>query len=134
MTETPEPATQPTSVAAAPPAPVHEPVKSPRLFVVAAWVVIVAGILFILSTIFFAGAMVFGISHHCHHHHHGMMYGPGGPGGPGGGPWQYGPGGPGMVVTPFGPPPGFGPGGPGGPSQSPTTSAPAPNTPATPRP
>ncbi len=117
----------------------------------AAWVVIVAGIVFILSTVFFAGAMVMGFNHHCNYkHHHGMMYGPGGPGGPGGGPWQFGgPGGPGMVGPwgpppgygpggpggPFGPPPGYGPGGPGGPGQSPTTSAPAPapNTPGTPR-
>ncbi len=30
----------------------------------AAWVVIVAGIVFILSTIFFVGAMVVGINHH----------------------------------------------------------------------
>jgi hypothetical protein len=103
----------------------------------AAWVVIVAGIVFILSTVFFAGAMVMGFNHHCNYkHHHGMMYGPGGPGGPGGGPWQFGgPGGPGMV-GPWGPPPGYGPGGPGGPGQSPTTSAPAPapNAPGTPRP
>jgi hypothetical protein len=140
MTETPEPSTQPTSVAAAPPP--YEPVKAPRLYVAAAWVVIVAGIVFILSTVFFAGAMVVGLGYHCHYkHHHDMMYGPGGPGGPGGpdgpegGPWQYGgPWGPGMAPPfgpggpggPFGPPPGFGPGGPGGPGQMPTTSAPAP--------
>ncbi len=105
----------------------------------AAWVVIVAGILFILATVFFAGALVVGVGHHCYRHHHGMMFKPGGPWGPGGGPWQYGgPYGPGMA-PPFGPPPGFGPGGPGGPggpSQLPTTTAPAPapNTPGTPRP
>ncbi len=107
----------------------------------AAWVVIVAGIVFILSTIFFAGAVAVGIGEHCYYrHHHGMMFRPGGPGGPWGpGPWQYGgPWGPGMAPS-FGPPPGFGPGGPGGPggpSQTPTTSAPAPapNAPGTPRP
>ncbi len=107
----------------------------------AAWVVIVAGIVFILATVFFAGAMIVGIGHQCYYrHHHGMMFKPGGPWGPGGGPWQYGgPYGPGMA-PPFGPPPGYGPGGPGGPGQLPTTSAPAPapapapNTPGTPRP
>ncbi len=147
---------QPTSVAAGPPAPApaYERVKPPRLYLAAAWVVIVAGIVFILSTIFFAGAMIVGFNHHCHYkHHHGMMYGPDGPGGPGGprAAWQFGgPAGPGMVVGPWGPPPGFGPGGPGGPfgppppgpggpggpSQSPTPSppAPAPNTPGNPRP
>jgi hypothetical protein len=134
MTETPEPSTKPTSAAAAPPSPAQEALRLPRLYTAAAWVVIVAGIVFILSTIFFAGAMVFGISHHCsHRHHHDMMYKPGGPWGPGGGPWQYG--GPGM--GPYGPPPpGYLPGAPGGAGQMPTTSAPtpAPNTPATPRP
>jgi hypothetical protein len=106
--------------------------------VAAAWVVIVAGIVFILATVFFAGAMIVGIGHQCYYRdHHGMMFKPGGPWGPGGGPWQYGgPYGPGMA-PPFGPPPGVGPGGPGGPAgpgQLPTTSAPAPNTPGTPRP
>jgi hypothetical protein len=141
MSQTPEPSTQPTSVPAAPrPAPpAHERVKPPGLYVAAAWVVIVAGIVFILATVFFAGAMVVGFNDHCHYrYHHGMMFGPAGPGGPGGpwgGQWGYGPGGPGMA-PPFGPPPGFGPGGPGGPGQSPTTSAPAPvpNAPGTPRP
>jgi hypothetical protein len=105
-------------------------------------VVIVAGIVFILATVFFAGAMVMGVGQHCYYrHHHGMMFKPGGNWGPGG-PWQNGgPYGPWM-----GPPPGAGPGGPGagpggpggpgGPSQLPTTSAPAPapNPPGTPRP
>ncbi len=100
----------------------------------AAWVVIVAGIVFILSTVFFACAVAVGISEHCYYrHHHGMMFRPGGPGGPWGpGPQYGGPWGSGMA-PPFGPPPGFGP---GGPSQTPTTSAPAPapNAPGTPRP
>jgi hypothetical protein len=100
--------------------------------------VIVAGIVFILATVFFAGALIVGVGHHCYYsHRHGTMFKPGGPWGPGGGPWQYGgPYGPGMA-PPFGPPPGVGPGGPGGPAgpgQLPTTSAPAPNTPGTPRP
>lgn len=164
MSETPEPSTQPTSFAAPPPPPAppaRDRVKPPGLYVAAAWVVIVAGIVFILATVFFAGAMVVGFNYDCRHHH-GMMFRPGGPGGPGGpwnGPWGYGPGGPGMAppfgpggpgapppgfgpAGPGGPPPEFGPGGPGGPppgygpGQSPTTSAPAPapNAPGTPRP
>ena len=106
----------------------------------AAWVVIVAGIVFILATVFFAGAMVMGVGQHCYYrHHHGMMFKPGGPWGPGG-PWQNGgPYGPWMGPPPPGAGPGVGPGGPGGPggpSQLPTTNAPAPtpNTPGAPRP
>ena len=81
----------------------------------AAWVVIVAGIVFILATVFFAGAMVVGFNHHCNYRDH-MMYQPGGPGGPwGAGPWQFvGPAGPGNG-PPGGPPPGSSPGGPSGP-------------------
>ncbi len=110
MTETPEPATRPTSPVAAQPA--VERVKPPRLYTAAAWVVIVAGIVFILSTVFFAGAVILGHSHHCYpRYYHGVMYGPG----PYGGPGMY--------------PPGYGPGGPAGPSQSPT-----PPTPQTPSP
>jgi hypothetical protein len=107
-------------------------------YLAAAWVVIAAGIVFILATVFFAGAFVVGFGDHCHHHHHhGMMYKPDGPWGPGGGAWgpgggAWGPGG--GPYPPGGPPPGAGPGGPGGPSQLPTTSAPAPNAPGTPRP
>ncbi len=153
MSETPDPATRPTPVAATPPPRAYEPAKPPRVYVAAAWVVIVAGVLFILATVFFAGAMVVGFSHHCHdRYHHDMMYKPGGPWSPGGGPGQFGePYSPGMA-PPYGPPAGFGPGGPGGPppsfapgfgpggqggySQSPVTSppAPAPNTPGNPRP
>jgi hypothetical protein len=112
--------------------------------------VIVAGIIFILGTVFFAGAIVVGVGSHCYYRHHHMMFRPGGPWGPSGGPWQFGePYGPGMAPPfgppgfgpggPLGPPPGFGPGGPGGPSQLPTTAttsapAPAPNAPGTPRP
>ena len=46
------------------------------LFQFAAWVVIVAGITFIVSTIFFTGAYVakggWHGHHHCHHHDHSM--------------------------------------------------------------
>ena len=76
------------------------------LYLVAAWVVIVAGIVFILSMVFWTGAMVVGYDHDGEHHHphHGMMWAPDGPGGPGG-PGQFGPGGPGPMVTPPPPPP-----------------------------
>src|SRR6516165_10056371 len=112
MSETPDPPTHPTSAAptAPPPQPAYERATPPRIYVAAAWVVIVAGIVFILAIVFFAGAMVVGVGHHCYYRgHHGMMFRPGGP---------------------------WGPGGPGGPSQLPTTSAPAPapNTPGNPRP
>ncbi|MBW0015012.1 hypothetical protein [Mycobacterium sp.] len=137
MSETSDAPTPTTSaVATPPPTPAYERAKPPRLYVVAAWVVIVAGVVFIVATIFFAGAAIAGFGGHCYQrYHHGMMYKPWGPGG---GQWQYGgPYGPGMV-PPFPPPPGFGPpppggpagpAGPGGPSQSPTTSAPAPPRP-----
>jgi hypothetical protein len=61
MSETPEPSTKPTSVAATPlpPPPPPQRAKPPVLYAVAAWVVIVAGIVFILSIVFFSGAMVF---------------------------------------------------------------------------
>lgn len=143
MSETSEPTTKPTSVAPAEPPPpprAVEPAKPPKLYVAAAWVVIVAGIVFILATVFFAGALVVGAGQ-CHHRmHHGMFRpggpgGQGGPGGPGGGLQFGGPGGPGMGAPfPGGPPPAFGPGGPppgfspGGPA-SPTTTAPGSATP-----
>jgi hypothetical protein len=139
MSETPEPSTPPASVAAAPPLPPAPRAKPPRLYTAAAWVVIVAGIMFILSVVFFSGAIIFGHNYDCHRYHHGIFR-PGGPGGPWGppgyGPWQPGepggPGGPGWAPSPF---PG-GPGGPGGPfagpgpGQSPTTVAPPPGSPA----
>jgi hypothetical protein len=64
MTETPE-------ITPTPPAPPGEP-KPYWLYRLAAWVVIVAGIVFIVSPIFFAGVWA---SHggfrgqHCHGHH-----------------------------------------------------------------
>jgi hypothetical protein len=150
MTETPENPTHPTSVA--PTEPAHAPLvreRPSRLAVVALWVAIVAGIVFIVAVIFFSG---FAMGRHAgggggHHHWNGQQHGahgfafhhphpmgswgawgpgPGGfPGGPGGGPGGF-PGGPG------GGPGGYpgGPGGPGGP-----TSIPAPPSPtATPHP
>ncbi len=58
------------------------------LYRFAAWVVIVAGIVFIVTTIFFAGFKIAHFGHHgCHHHggwHGQHSMGQGGPGGPGG--------------------------------------------------
>lgn len=134
MSETPAPAPPPPP-AATPPPPLP-PEKLPRLYQAAAWVVIVAGVIFIAWTLFLAGAVAFGQGrcyHHRHHHHD--MYWPGGPGGPDGpGPWpgwQFG--------FPGQPPPGMGPGfpsgpgGPGGPAAS-TTGPGTPQTPSTPGP
>jgi hypothetical protein len=104
---------------------------------VAAWVGIVAGVVFIVAVVFFSGFVLgarSGGGHHGWGHHggggeFGMMFqqGPGpmfhrhwnpgggvGPDGPGG---PFGPGGPG----------GAGPGGPGGPGQPPSSSAPRPS-------
>jgi hypothetical protein len=143
MSETPEPSTQPTS--AVPPAPpvgpppgeaVAHSEKPPTLYRAAAWVVIVAGIVFIVAVIFFSG---FSLGRHSQMHwypyHHGMFRPGGPPGGPppGAGEWLF-PGGPGFPggppgsdMGPGGPPmmpmmpggPGMGPG-----SPSPTTTAP----------
>jgi hypothetical protein len=142
MSETPEFETEPTTspvATAPPPPPVYgdrpayvEPARHrpKRLFKAAAWVVIVAGSVFIAAVIFFTGFILgahSGGGHHRHHHGHGMMHdqgpgmmpmrpsfifpgGPGGPGGPGmfpGGPGQFGPGpgnfGPGQQQSPGSP-------------------------------
>ena len=93
MSETSDTPTVRTSTATAP-APATEPVlhRTPRVFAAAAWVAIVAGIVFIVGAIFFTG---FTLGRHAghggmhHHKHHAMMMhphrfgGPGGPGGPG---------------------------------------------------
>jgi hypothetical protein len=83
-------------------------------------VVIVAGIVFVLAVVFFAGARFAGHGQPYRHHHHGM-FGPDTPP-PDGPPWVVFPGGPfGPGAGPGGPPwvgpwgPGMGPGGPGGP-------------------
>lgn len=131
MSETPDPSTQPTPVAAAPPPP-PPPVKPPKVYTAAAWVVIVAGIVFILSVVFFS-ALVLGYHDHCYHRYHHGMFKPGGPG-PRYGPWPPGgPGGPGMAPPfPGGPGgPAAGPYGPAGPGQLPTTTVPSP-APSTP--
>src|SRR6516165_5027439 len=119
MTQAPEPQFQPPPPGP-PPAPALRVAKHSRLYQAAAWVVIVAGTVFIVAVIFFAGAAV-AWHEQPYRHHHGM-YAPGGqegpegmfvyPGGsfpPGMGPgWPGGP----MMPGPFGP--GMGPGGPGG--------------------
>lgn len=102
MAEIPEPRT-PAEGAPPPPAP---QAKANRLYQTAAWVVIVAGIVFVVSVIFFAGAYLSDDGWRGHHRHGPCMmhmgpppmapgpdFGPGpapGPGntrgGPGGGP------------------------------------------------
>ncbi len=97
MSETPETPTRPTAVATT---ATTEVVKPYWLYRFAAWVVIVAGIVFIVTTVFFAGFKIAGHGRHgCHHYwkqhhamgHGGMHHGQGpaagahdGPGGPGG--------------------------------------------------
>jgi hypothetical protein len=116
MTQAPEPQIPPRPVGPPPP-PLAHVARPSRLYQAAAWVVIVAGIVFVVAVIFFSGATF--AWHHQRYHHPGM-FGPGGPdetfvfpGGsfpPGMGPgW---PGGPPMMPGPFGP--GMGPGGHGG--------------------
>src|ERR1700760_3843925 len=102
MTQAPEPQFQPPPPG--PPPPPHA-VKPSRLYQAAAWVVIVAGTVFVVAVIFFAGAFVAGHDHPFRHHH--GMFGPGGSQGPEG-----------MVVFPGPFPPGTGPGWPGGPGGS----------------
>jgi hypothetical protein len=92
MSETSEAPTTRTATATAPPPPPPAEVvhRTPRVFQFAAWVAIVAGIVFIVSVIFFSGYSLGkhsgqGGYHHGHHKHHAMMFhrhGPGGPGGP----------------------------------------------------
>src|SRR5262249_45662585 len=113
MSETSETPTVRTPTATA---PAHAstdvaPYRTPRVFQFAAWVAIVAGIVFIVAAIFFTG---FTLGRHAghggfhHHKHHAMMMHPhrfGGPGGPGGGPGATPPGGP-ASATPGAPGPG----------------------------
>ena len=122
MTETPEPRTEPTTVTAAPPR--KDERRGPHwLFKLAAWVVIIAGIVFVFAVVFWTGLVIgaHGGGHHWHHDGRGMQHsrhsemwerGPMGP-------WQ---------------PPGFGPPAitaPGG-IPSPSTTPAAPTTPARP--
>jgi hypothetical protein len=79
MSETPESPTRPTAAATEAAAVA---VKPYWLYRFAAWVVIVAGIVFIVLSVFFTGFKVAHLGHHkCHHHgwHHQQ---PGGPTGP----------------------------------------------------
>lgn len=61
MSETPEPRTAPTTVDTTPAKPFW-------LYRFAAWVAVVAGIVFIAGVIFFSGAV---LTHHGHYGHHG---------------------------------------------------------------
>src|ERR1700761_1781858 len=127
MSETSETPTVRTATATAPPplAPAEVVHRTPRVFQFAAWVAIVAGIVFIVSVIFFSGYALGKHSGHGHHghKHHAMMGHPhrfGGPGGPGG---AWGPGGPG-ALPPGGAPAAPAPGAPG-PSQIPSSVSPS---------
>jgi hypothetical protein len=113
MTETPESTIEPTTAT-----------RPNRLGQVAAWVVIIAGVVFVVSTIFFWGLFL-GWSSGAHYGWHRGYYG-GRDGscpmmGPGGMDGMMGPGGMGGMMGPGGP------GGMMGPSQTP--SAPTPPTP-----
>lgn len=134
-TSTPEPATGPVTTATPSPQPAYverEPRRS-RLNAVAAWVGIVAGVVFIVAVVFFSGFIFGAHSGGGYRGHYGggdrdfgavhrggpppMFPIPMGPMGPGGGFERQGP--------------GFGPGGPGfrpeppQPSAAPSTTAPA---------
>jgi hypothetical protein len=122
MSETPEDRPEPTTVASES-RPVEPPPAVPpsaqydgpsRLGAVLAWVGIVAGVVFIVAVIFFAGFFlgVHARGYHGYHGHGEDMEHEGGPGGMmGPGQWQ-GPGGPGGMM---------GPGGMTGPGQQPPT-------------
>lgn len=100
MSETPETATVRIATGAEPaPIVITQPAqhRSPKIYQAAAWVAVIAGVVFITATIFFTGFILGKNSSHggCpppHHHHmgHEMMGPPGGhppmghPGGPGG--------------------------------------------------
>ncbi len=123
MSETSDTPTVRTSTATAPaPAAAPVPYRTPRVFLAAAWVAIVAGVVFIVSVIFFTGMALGHQGHggmHHHKHHAAFMHphrfgGPGGPGGPGGGPAAVQGGGP-ASATPGAP----------GPSQIPSSVAPS---------
>ena len=123
MTQVPEPPIQPPAgpPAAAPAAGLPLAFRHTRLYQAAAWVVIVAGTVFVLAVVFFAGAELSGHGPQYRNHHHGV-FAPDAPSGPDGPPWVVFPGGPFPPGSgPGGPPwvgpwgPGMGPGGPGGP-------------------
>ena len=92
MSETSDTPTVRTHTATAP-APAEPALhRTPRVFAFAAWVAIVAGIVFIVAVVFFTGFILGRHAGHGgfhHHKHHAMMmhphrFGPGGPGGLGG--------------------------------------------------
>jgi hypothetical protein len=121
MTQTPESRAEPTTVTGQSGNDDLDGAPS-RLGQVTAWVVIVAGVVFVVAVVFFSGFFLGRSSDGHHGWHRGYycggdgtwpMMGPGGMTGPGG---MMGPG-------------EMGPGGPMGPQQTPTTSAPT-----TPRP
>ena len=124
-TSSSEPATGPVATATPTAVDTVEPRHHTRLTAVAAWVGIVAGVVFIVAVVFFSGfflGMRSGGGGHHHgwghgHHHHAMMHRGGPP------MWQMGPRGGG---------PGFGPGGPGfqgpGPQQPSTSGTPSTTT------
>jgi hypothetical protein len=129
-TSSSEPATGPVATAAPPPTPA-EPQRHSRLSAVAAWVGIVAGVVFIVAVIFFSGFILGAHSgghrggwHHGGGHHGFAMMHHGGP--------------PMFQMGPRGdrPWPPFGPGGPGGPNfQGPSPQQPtSPSTTPAPRP
>ncbi|OSC26652.1 hypothetical protein B8W69_15670 [Mycobacterium vulneris] len=110
MSETSETPTVRHSTATAPvAAEAAAAYRAPRVFQLAAWVAIVAGIVFIVAVIFFTG-FILGHrgghhGHHHHKHHHAMVHhrGPGGPGsfgGPGAPGGQGGQNGPGATSAP----------------------------------
>ncbi|MHA7655085.1 hypothetical protein ACX9NJ_06035 [Mycobacterium sp. ML2] len=80
MSEISDTPTAPTSTAVAPPPPAERVEdRTPKVFKAAAWVAIVAGIVFIVAVIFFTGFRL-GVAaghggHQRHHHKHaGMMH------------------------------------------------------------
>ncbi|WP_372511592.1 hypothetical protein [Mycobacterium gordonae] len=111
MSEISDTPTARTSTAVAPPPAERVEHHTPKVFKAAAWVAIVAGIVFIVSVIFFTGfrlglAAGHGGGHRHHKHHPAMMHRSGFPAN--GGQQQVGPG-----------------TGPGGPSQVPSSVAPS---------
>jgi len=115
MTQNPESSVGPTTVT---PGDGHRFGAHSRLSQVVAWVVIVAGVVFVVAVIFFSGLFLGAASGDRYGWHHGYGGGRGGTCpmmGPGGmmGPGMMGPG-------------GMGPGGPMGPQQTPTPTAPRP--------
>lgn len=142
MTDTPErvdePATGPVAILPPPPPPAYvEPPRAERpnrLFQAAAWVAIVAGVIFIVGAVFFTG---FALGRHGGYdggwrHHRGDNSDFDRRGGPPMMPMPMMPGGPGDYDEWPGPGPGprMGPGGPGGPG----AGAPGPTATPTPRP